>query len=148
MKKITNGHRWTDGELKQLIGYCYQAKDTSEMASLLNVSRFAINKQISRLRKEGVPIPMRRNGHKAGRHNQPWTQEEIEYLFRRREDSITAEQIAVELDRSILSIQGMIQKLRKEEIPVKMLGQGVRRLWNPDILKIAIAGRELNKSMV
>lgn len=143
MKKVNNGHRWTNDELLKLIGDWVSGIDIDEIAKSFQCTRFGINKQILRLRQDGISVPRRTSGHKAGRHNKPWTQAEIEYLVRRRNDKATAEQIATELDRSFFAVQAMIQTLRKEKIPVKMLGMGVRRLWNPEVLKVSIAGRNL-----
>ena len=38
----------------------------------------------------------------------------------------------------IFQISAMIQNLRKEDVPIAMRGSGVRRLWNPDTLRIAL----------
>jgi len=143
MKKQTNGHRWTEEELRHLIAMWLDDVDIDTIASELSVTKIAVYKQTSRMRKEGIPLPRKTNGHVVGRRNQPWTQEEVEYLVRRRNDGITAESIAIELDRSFLAVQGMIATLRKEGVAVKMMGQGVRRKWNPSTLINAIAGRNL-----
>lgn len=141
--KSQHGHRWTDEELKTLIAMWFGGKEFDEMAAVLGTTRFALNKQICRMRKEGIPLPRRTQGHKAGRRNTPWTQEEVEYLVRRREQKATAEDIATELDRTFFGVQGMIAKLRTEDVPVPMLGNGIRKLWCPEKLKIACAGRGL-----
>lgn len=73
----------------------------------------------------------------------PWTQSEVEYVIRRRNDKISAEQIAEELDRTFLGVQALIQKLRKEDVPIRMLGSGKRRLWDVSALKAACVGRSL-----
>jgi biotin operon repressor len=138
--KSVNGHRWSSAELKTLMAMWVDNKSLDVMSKELGVSRFAINKMVTRLRKEGIPLPKRTRGHEAGRRNHPWTQSEVEYLIRRREDKATCEQIAQELDRSFLGVQGMIQNLRKQDVQVPMLGCGVRKLWNADSLKAAIAG--------
>lgn len=143
VKKTNTGHRWTDTELKKLIGLWLEGRELEDIAKEFNTTRFAINGAILRMRRDGIPIPRRNQGHKAGRRNQLWTPQETEYLVRRRNDKATAEQIAVELDRSFLAVQSMIRVLRGEGVPVKMLGNGARRLWNPQDLKIAIAGRGL-----
>ena len=143
MKKQTNGHRWTNDELLKLISGWIEGKELDELADMFGCTRHGINKQVSRLRRDGVVLPRRQNGHLAGRRNQPWTQSEVEFLVRRRNDSVSAEQIGVELGRSFLAVQAMIQNLRKEGIDLRMLGCGVRKLWSADTLKGAVAGRGL-----
>lgn len=138
---IASGHRWTDKELKRLMGRWLAEVEIDEIAREFQTTHYAINKQIGRMRQEGIPMPRRNAGHVAGRNNKPWTPQEAEYLIRRREDQVTAEKIADELDRSFLGVQGMIRQLRKEGVPVKMLGNGVRRLWNPEVLKMILHGR-------
>lgn len=117
--------------------------DTAEIASLFNSTSFAINKIVVRLRREGIPLKRRTAGHRTGRVNKLWTQEEVEYVIRRRNDRATVEVIAAELGRSFIGVQNLIQKLRKEDVPIQMLGMGVRRLWNVEALKMAVAGRGL-----
>lgn len=143
MKRVNNGHRWTQDEFKRLIGYWLEGKELDEIAAIFKCTGKGINAMVGRLRREGIPLPRRTKGHRAGRSNTPWTSEEVEYLVRRRNEQITAEQIGNELGRSFLAVQAMIRVLRAEGVPVKMLGQGVRRLWNPEALKAAIAGRGL-----
>lgn len=138
---IPSGHRWTDKEIKKLMGLWLEETDIEEIANTFGTTFYAINKQITRMRQEGIPMPRRNAGNYAGRNDKPWTQEEIEYLIRRREDQINAEAIARELDRSFLGVQAMIRKLRQEGVPIKMLGNGVRRLWSPERARLAIAGR-------
>ena len=145
MKKQNYGHRWTDEEFKKLIGGWLEGKSLDELGREFSCTRHGIHKAITRLRKDGIPLPRRKHGHAAGRKNCPWTQQEVEYLVRRREDQVSADQIALELDRSFLAVQNMIALLRKEGVEVKMLGMGVRRLWNPEILKAALVGRGLKK---
>ena len=139
MRKQNNGHRWTDPELRRLIGMWLDGCELDSIAKEFGITSRGVNKQIGRLRRDGVPLPRRNNGHKAERYNAPWTQQEVEYLVRRRNDLATAEQIGSELGRSYLAIQGMIATLRKEGVDIQMQGQGVRRLWNPELLKISIA---------
>lgn len=146
MKRQDHGHRWTDAKLRKLIGLWMSGVDTKEVAAALGTTAHAVNKLVTRLRSEGIPLPRKTAGHKAGRSNAPWTQEEVEYLVRRRNDRVTAEQIGLELGRSWLAVQGMIALLRKEGVAVPMLGNGVRRKWNPDSLKMAIAGRGLTEN--
>ena len=143
MKTQQHGHRWTEQELRTIISMWLNDVEFDEITARVNCSRAALQKVVQRLRKEGVPLPRRKNGHRAERVNKPWTQEEVEYLVRRRNENVSAEQIASELDRSFLGVQGMIQTLRKEGVSVKMLGNGVRRLWNVESLKMACAGRKL-----
>ncbi len=143
MKRQHHGHRWTDIELRQLIGKWMDGDSLDALAEHFKCTRHGVNKQVLLMRREGIPLPRRVAGHVSDRSNKPWTQSEVEFIVRRRNDGATAEQMAVELDRSFLAVQGMIAKLRKEGVVVRMLGSGVRRLWNPDVLKAAIAGRHL-----
>jgi len=136
-------HRWSDEELKNLLSLWLAGTELDDIAHIFSVSRYAINKQIHRLRVNGVPVPRRKNGMKAGRHNQLWTQEEIEYLVRRRNEKATTEALGVELGRSFLAVQSMIQELRRQGVSIRMLGHGHRRLWNSDRLREAIVGRGL-----
>lgn len=138
-----NDHRWTDAEMKRFIGLWIAGRELDDIAREFTTTRYAINKMAGRLRRDGVPLPRRNAGHRAGRRNTLWTPQEVEYLVRRRNDKISAEQIAEELDRSFLAVQGMLQRLRLEGVSVRRLGQGTRRLWNPDSLRAAIVGRGL-----
>lgn len=138
-----NDHRWTDSEMKELMGMWLGGKELDEICSHFDTTSYAINKIIGRMRKEGIPLPRRIKGHRAGRRNQLWTQSEVEYLIRRRKEKATAEDIALELDRSFLAVQGMIQRLRKEEVKVERLGQGSRKLWNPEMLRATEVSRTL-----
>lgn len=143
MKRQSHGHRWTDDELKSLMASWSEGWEVDLIAANLNVTRAAVLKMVLKLRANGIPLPKRQSGHVAGRRNQPWTQEEVEYLVRRREQQATTEAIAVELQRSWSAVQLMIGKLRKEGVPVKMLGCGVRRLWSPEKLRESAVGRGL-----
>lgn len=143
MKKQSHGHRWTDDEIKSLMASWSENRHVNLIASDLNVSRAAVLKMVVRLRRNGIPLARRAKGHIAGRANKPWTQEEVEYLIRRREESETTEQIAVSLDRSWNAVQAMIQTLRREKVKIKMLGCGVRRLWSVDRLMESAVGRGL-----
>ena len=139
-----HGHRWTEHELREFIGMYMREIDVKTVADHFGVTVASCAKIATRLRSEGIPLPRRKWGHIAGRRNTPWTQEEVEYLVRRRRERATAETIALELGRTFNGVQGMILKLRKEGVDVGMLGSGVRRLWNPESLRIACAGRGLN----
>ncbi len=138
-----SGTKWSEQQMLAFVGMWIEGKDIEDIANHFNVSRHAINTLATRMRREGVPLPRRKAGHVAKRRNTPWTQEEVEYLVRRRGDRATAETIAEELGRSFLAVQAMIAKLRAEGVAVRMLGNGVRRLWCPEKLKVAMAGREL-----
>lgn len=138
-----NDRRWTDDELKKLIGLWMGGVELDAIAAEFGSTRYAVNKLVGRLRRDGIPLPRRNAGHRAGRRNTLWTQSEVEYLVRRRNEKATAEQIAEELDRSFLAVQGMLQRLRKEGVSVRQLGQGARRLWSADTLRAAIVGRGL-----
>jgi transposase len=145
MKKTNGytGHRWTEQETMELVAMWANGDAVEAIAARFNVTARGINTHITRLRANGIPIPRRAAGHQAGRSNQPWTQEEVEFLIRRRTERATAEQIANELNRSFLGVQGMIQRLRKESVDLPMYGMGVRRLWDPQKLRDAIAMRGL-----
>ena len=138
-----HAHRWTEAELKTLIAMWVSDDDIEVIAKHFNVTRHAINAQVWRMRSEGVPIPRRRAGTQAGRSHTPWTQEEVEFLVRRRRDGATAEQIGVELGRTFSAVQAMTQTLRKSGVQIRMFGSGKRRLWSPQSLQVAMAGRHL-----
>jgi len=150
MKKTTHytGHRWTNAELETLMRMWAADATLAEIASALSATEHAISHQVTRMRKNGIPLKRRTSGHMKGRSWQLWTPEEVEYLIRRREAKDTAEQIAADMGRSFLGVQGMIQKLRKEGVPVPMRGNGVRRLWCPNKLRESIAGRGMLPSAV
>lgn len=137
MKKTTHykGHRWTTEELRQLMQLWADKEPLDAIADSLNSKPAAILKMVNKLRKNGIPLERRRKGHWAGRSNKPWTQGEVEYLIRRRSEKATAEEIGEELGRTPNAVSGMIHNLRSQNVPVAMLGCGVRRLWNPDALK-------------
>jgi biotin operon repressor len=139
MKQPTNGHRWTDDELRLLIDGWESNVPANELASCLKVSAHALRKMTVRLRAAGVPLRRRAPGHIATRRNKLWSQSEVEYLLRRRDEGISSETIGSEMGRSFLAVQGMVAKLRRERVPVKMLGSGTRRLWNADALKALAA---------
>ena len=148
MKKVNNGHRWTEDELRQLIAGWIANESVDELGEKFGCTRYGIRKKIGQLRREGVPIPRRKAGNSASRYNKPWTQEEVEFVVRRRNEKSTTEQIAIELGRSTCGVQGIIQKLRNEGVGIRMLGQGVRRLWCVEKLKAAIAGRGLTEDEI
>lgn len=127
--------------MREFIGMWLSEKPTEDIARHFGVQTRSISKLAQRIRREGVPLPARKSGNSAGRHNKPWTQEEVEYLVRRRNDRATASQIAVELDRTHNAVSAMIGNLRGEGVNVRMLGQGTRRLWSAASLRAAMAGR-------
>lgn len=138
-----HGHRWTEAEMRELIGMWLNGKPTEEIAVHFGMTTRSICNLAQRLRRQGVPLPRRQQGHIAGRFNKPWTQEEAEYLIRRRNERASASQIATELDRTHNGVAGMIARLRDEGVNVRMLGAGIRRLWNAESLRAAMAGRML-----
>lgn len=141
--KYRMGHRWTTEEIRTLMKM-WEAEDQPDVAAIaaaLGSTESACYKMVVRLRREGIPLRRQRRGHVPGRTNRLWTQEEIEYLFRGRLAGRTVEEIAHDLDRTVGACQSMIQTLRKSGVPVAMLGQGVRRLWDPEAIKAATAGR-------
>lgn len=106
-----------------------------EIATALNASQFAIGKMVVRLRQQGIPLTRRKRGHVAGRRNTNWSHSEVEFLIRRRAENATCEVVAMELSRTVIAVNAMIQNLRKEGVNVPMFGQGVRRLWDVNALK-------------
>lgn len=138
-----NDRRWTEAEIRKFIGLWIAGTELDEIAAVFGSTRYALNKLAGRMRRDGIPLPRRKNGRKAGRAHKLWTQSEVEFLIRRRNEQATAEQIALELDRSFLAVNGMIQKLRIEGVDVRVLGRGKRKLWDAETLKGAIAGRGL-----
>lgn len=138
-----HGHRWTEAEMRELIGMWLAEKPLGEIAAHFGVRPRAITKLAGRVRQQGIPLPKRSAGNFAGRHNKPWTQEEVEYLVRRRNERANAQQIADELDRTHNSVSAMIYKLRQEGVNVRLIGHGTRRLWNAERLRAAMAGRLL-----
>lgn len=137
MKKTTHykGHRWTTDELRLLMKLWSDDTPLEEIARQLNATEMAISKQVFRLRREGIPLERRINGHPIGMRNKAWTHADVQYLLRRRLDYATAEQIGVELGRTRPAVCAMIQNLRKEQVPVAMRGNGVRRQWDANLLK-------------
>jgi biotin operon repressor len=133
--KAQHGHRWTDEEIKTLMKQWDEGVELDDICESMGHTRFAISKMVVRLRTNGVPMKRRTRGHRANRSNQLWTQSEVEYLIRRRKDKATAETIAAEMGRTVLAVNGMIGQLRRNSVNVEMLGMGVRRLWNADILR-------------
>lgn len=133
--KHYTGHRWTTEELKLLMQLWASKEPISSIAEQLKSTTSAVLKMVNKLRKNGVPLERRTKGHIAGRANRLWTQGEVEYLLRRRLEKATADEIAVELGRTINGVTGMIQKLRSEQVPIAMRGNGVRKLWDASALK-------------
>ena len=138
MKKTTHykGHRWTHEELIKLMQLWANEVPILDIANQLKSTQISILKQVQRMRKDGIPLARRRKGHVANKSNNCWTQGEVEYLLRRRNEKATSNDIAIELERTPNAVDAMIQKLRKENVKVAMRGNGVRRLWNAESLKI------------
>lgn len=136
-----NGRRYTTDELRKLMAMWEANASPEEIGEALGTTWKAILCQVGRMRRDGIPLTRRRKGHRAGRFNKPWTQEEIEYVFRRRLTGDTAETIAADLDRTYSGVAGIITKLRREGAPIAMRGNGVRRLWSVEALKAAAIGR-------
>jgi len=137
MKTTTHykGHRWTTAELRDLMKYWQDGVVLADIAEVLNATQSSVLKMVQKLRKSGIPLERRERGNIAGKSYKPWTAGEVEYLIRRRSEKATSVEIAVELQRTGNAVDAMIAKLRKENVPVAMRGQGVRKLWNPDALK-------------
>jgi hypothetical protein len=139
MKRVNNGHRWTQEEMKALITLWGDDEPVEEIAKAFNVTVPGLNKVVCKLRRMGIPLQYRKRGNRAGRTGKLWSQSEVEYLIRRRAEAITAHQIAAEMNRTPYAISGMIERLRREAIPVTMLGQGVKRLYDVTALKAMFA---------
>lgn len=137
MKKTSHykGHRWTDEELKTLMKLWVDDIPITNISDHLNVSQVGLLKQIQRMRSNGIPLPRRKAGNPIGNAVRPWTQGDVEYLVRRRNEKATSEEIAAQLGRSPNAVDAMIQKLRKEDVGIAMRGNGVRRLWDANSLK-------------
>jgi transposase len=138
------GNRWTSEKLQEFIGLWLKGTELNDIAAHFGITGSGINKIAQRLRRNGVPLPLRKRGVKAGRRNQPWTQEEVEALIRMRAERRDTQEIAISLDRTFYGVQAMVIRLRSvEEIPLQKLGAGRARLWDADRLREAIAGRGL-----
>ena len=133
--KYHYGHKWTMVELSRLMELWEDKESLADIASIFNSTPRAIRHIVQRLRSNGVPLTRRTKGHISGRSNQLWTQGEVEYLLRRRAERATNEEVAMELGRSECAISGIVSKLRAEDVPVAMRGNGVRRLWDSNSLK-------------
>ena len=129
--------------MREFIGLWIGGEPTDKIAARFNVTTRSISKMAGRLRRDGIPLPKRQHGHIAGRHQKPWTQEEVEYLVRRRNERANAALIGGELDRTHSAVSAMIAKLRSEGVNVRLIGHGTRRLWSAESLRAAIAGRGL-----
>ena len=139
-----NGNRWTTERFQELIGMWLRDVPLEEIARHFGITQIGLQKVALSLRKNGIPLPYRKKGHKAGRKNKPWTQEEVETVVRMRNERANTQEIANSLDRTFYGVQNLILKLRNEEnVPVVSLGEGRRRLWDADKLRAAVAGRGL-----
>ena len=141
MKETTfyKGHRWTQEEIVAVMALWAEKLSPQEIASRMNSTPFAIAKLVVRLRKLGIPLERRHRGHVAGRSNKPWTQAEIEYLIRRRRERSTLDEISFDLGRTHSAVSAMVGKLRSNDVPVPMYGNGVRRLWDANSLRATFA---------
>ena len=142
--KGNKGNRYSTEKLQELIGMWLRNVEMSEICRHYSLTPSGLNKLVLRLRKNGIPLPLRKNGHKPGRYNKNWTQEEVETVIRMRNERTSTADIAQAMDRSFYGVQALILKLRNEEdIPVVSLGRGMRRLWDPQRLRDSVAGRGL-----
>lgn len=139
-----HGHRWTTAELQSLIGAWLRGESTANICKMFSLSESGLNKLVQRLRKDGIPLPERRRGHKAGRRNCPWTQGEIETLFRMISSGASTRDVANELDRTFYGVQNMILRLRGAEgVPLAARAHGRARLWDAQSLISGIASGSL-----
>ena len=143
MIKERHGHRWTTKELQKLIGMWLREMEVKDICKHFQIAPTGLNKLIQRLRKNGVPLPLRKKGHKPDRYNKPWTQEEVETVVRMRNAGSSTSDIADALERSFYGAQGMILRLKNEDIPIKSFGSGMRKLWDPQRLREACSVRNL-----
>lgn len=135
-KKGNHGHRWTDEEMKVLIEGWNLDVPHGDLAEQLNVTPHAVRTMVVRLRRMGIPLKKRTRGNIAGRLNQLWSQSEIEYLARRRNDGALLEEIASEMGRSFGGVQSMAGKLRnKHGVPIRANGQGRKALYDTEALR-------------
>lgn len=136
-----HGRRWETEELRHVMARWEEGAAVETIAQEVGLAPSGLLTLIGRLRRDGIPLSRRTRGHRCGRHNRPWTQEEVEYLFRRRLAGATAEEIGLDLKRSAGAVASMIAKLRKGGAPIAMMGNGCRRLWSVEALKGAAVGR-------
>jgi biotin operon repressor len=146
--KHYKGHRWTTDELKRLMQMWQAGSSLEEIGEVIHSTEYALLKMIQKMRAQGVPLKRRDRGRKRAigqdrnaavvpgkNYGRLWTQADLEFVVRRRKENATAEEIAIELGRSVGGVNGIIQRLRAELVPVPMRGMGVRRLWNPSELR-------------
>jgi transposase len=144
MRPNRPGRRWTTDELQKIIGMWLDDKDIAEIAAAFGLTTSGINHLVQRLRRNGIALPLRKRGHKAGRRDKSWTQEEIETLARMIGAGASTQEIANELHRTYYGANAMIQKLRNEEgVALPHRSHGRTRLWDAERLQAAIAGRGL-----
>lgn len=137
------GHRWTTEEMQELIGLWMSGHDVAVIAKHFGISYSGLIKVVIRLRSNGIPLPLRKKGHRAGRKNLLWTQEEVETLVRMRANGASQSEIASELNRTFSGVAGMIVQLRNNDIDLQKLAAGRARLWDAERLRAAVAGRGL-----
>lgn len=139
------GRRYTNKQLQTLIGMWLRDVSTEEICQHFGIQPTGLNKLVLRLRANGVPLPLRKRGHKPDRYNKPWTQEEVETVVRMRNEKRSTADIADAVDRSFYGVQALILRLRNVEgVPVLSLGGGMRKLWDPQRLRDACAVRGLS----
>ena len=132
--RFNYGNRWDSDGIRNLMRLWSEGISVQSIAKQLKTSSYAISKMVVRLRQNGVPLARRKKGHVSGRSNQLWSQSEVEYLVRRRKDGVTAEQIGIDLGRTTNAVNAMISNLRMKNVPVGLLGNGCRKLWDSNIL--------------
>lgn len=140
--KHNYGHRWTNQQIKQLMQSWENGDSLANISESLQLTQNSISKMVVRLRQQGIPLKRRARGHVAGRSNTLWSQSEIEYLIRRRNDKATTEQIGIELGRTFNAVNAMVHKLRHEQVPIAMMGSGCRKLWDSNLLKAIFGNAE------
>lgn len=135
--KTDHSNRWTTEQLIKFAALWAADVPIQEIVTEFGCSATAVRRLVVRLRQDGIPLKRRRAGNMAGKHSIPWTQEDVQYLIRRRNEGATGEQISIELNRTFGAIQCMVQAVRKSGASIKMFGSGRRRLWDVDKINAA-----------
>lgn len=129
------GHRWTNAQVAKLIKLWNDGVPIPDIAKKLDSSPCAIGTMVRRLRHYGIEMEKRTRGHRKGDLNSRWTQKDIDWLLKRRQEGATINQMAEELGRTVHSVAGMTLKLRKMGAPVGQHNSGITKLWSVEAIK-------------